>query len=150
MRAAVALVVVLALASCAAPEPAVIDVATEHVRTTLKDPRSAEFRRVYAFQLFDSDVVCGEVNAKNAMGGYVGFTPFRTTRDAGEKFGSVDLSSDARQAQLTILSCGFFKTYAETHGTPGTPATDEQVAELTKDYQTFVGNAARRVVYQRR
>lgn len=42
------------------------------IQEQLKDPDSAEFRNIMASET----VVCGEVNAKNAFGGYVGFTRF--------------------------------------------------------------------------
>lgn len=42
------------------------------VQAQLKDPDSAQFRNLAASE----DVVCGEVNAKNAFGGYVGHTRF--------------------------------------------------------------------------
>lgn len=38
------------------------------VKSTLKDPESAEFRNVKGY--------CGEVNAKNSYGGYTGFDKF--------------------------------------------------------------------------
>ena len=47
----------------------------------LKDPGSAQWDRVLRARRPNvrgepADVVCGYVNAKNAMGGYVGFKPF--------------------------------------------------------------------------
>lgn len=44
----------------------------------LKDPASASFRDVVYVPTAQGTggTVCGEVNAKNAYGGYVGFTPF--------------------------------------------------------------------------
>lgn len=42
------------------------------VIATLKDPSSAQFRNV----VLKGGAVCGEVNAKNAFGGYVGFQHF--------------------------------------------------------------------------
>lgn len=48
----------------------------EAVRNRLKDPASAQFRDVRLVEFSFGQVVCGEVNAKNAFGGYVGFTPF--------------------------------------------------------------------------
>lgn len=39
----------------------------------LKDPESAQFRNQYG--------LCGEVNAKNAMGGYVGYRRFIAVRE---------------------------------------------------------------------
>ena len=38
----------------------------------LNDPESAQFRNLE----LAGDAVCGEVNAKNGFGGYVGFQPF--------------------------------------------------------------------------
>ena len=56
----------------------------------LTDPESANFRdiKVYAgvdyFGTPNVDVVCGQVNSKNRMGGYVGFHPFRWTSHDGK------------------------------------------------------------------
>lgn len=44
------------------------------VREMLKDPDSAQFKNV-RFN-FARDTLCGEVNSRNAMGGYVGFKDF--------------------------------------------------------------------------
>ena len=45
------------------------------IQERLKDPGSAEFRNIVSSET----VACGEVNAKNAFGGYVGFTRFLHT-----------------------------------------------------------------------
>jgi hypothetical protein len=46
----------------------------------LKDPDSAKFGKMVAILRDGKDViVCGTVNAKNAMGGYVGRQPFYGT-----------------------------------------------------------------------
>lgn len=42
----------------------------------LTDPSSAQFKNV---RLLGGSMVCGEVNAKNRLGGYVGFTTFSVT-----------------------------------------------------------------------
>lgn len=46
----------------------------------LTDPDSAKFRNIrYGYLVRgkpDHRIVCGEINAKNRMGGYVGYTPF--------------------------------------------------------------------------
>lgn len=49
-----------------------------------KDPDSAKFRSLAVYQQIDSRelALCGEVNAKNSYGAYVGFRPFYVT-DAG-------------------------------------------------------------------
>ncbi|WP_420137867.1 hypothetical protein [Sphingomonas sp.] len=46
--------------------------AEQAVTSALNDPASAQFRNVQAFP----KGVCGEVNAKNGFGGYVGFRRF--------------------------------------------------------------------------
>jgi hypothetical protein len=50
--------------------------AQDAVREKLKDPSSAQFKDVAYFQSGSLDVVCGQVNAKNAYGGYSGFREF--------------------------------------------------------------------------
>jgi hypothetical protein len=47
--------------------------AKDAVRQRLADPDSAKFRNV---RNVNGDVVCGEFNAKNGMGGYVGYRRF--------------------------------------------------------------------------
>ena len=50
------------------------------VRALLKDPGSAQFRNIYSRGMGGKPIpgaaVCGEVNAKNSYGGYIGFTRF--------------------------------------------------------------------------
>ena len=53
--------------------------AEKGVRSFLKDPDSAQFRELREV----SGGVCGEYNAKNAMGGYVGYRPFKWARQNG-------------------------------------------------------------------
>ena len=55
--------------------------AQEAVRKQLIDPDSAKFEGVHVIK--STGAVCGYVNAKNRMGGYVGQTPFFYTREAG-------------------------------------------------------------------
>lgn len=44
------------------------------VKQSLKDPESAKFRNLFTSETPNhTPVVCGEVNAKNSMGGYSGF-----------------------------------------------------------------------------
>lgn len=55
-----------------------IFIAKRAVVRTMKDPDSAQFRDV-RWRRASGDLlatVCGEVNARNALGGYVGFTRF--------------------------------------------------------------------------
>lgn len=50
----------------------------EPVAALLTDPESAQFRneRLFSGWTPGSSALCGEVNARNRMGGYVGFTSF--------------------------------------------------------------------------
>jgi hypothetical protein len=48
------------------------------VADQLKDPDSAKFRKVAIVR----GSVCGEINAKNSMGGYVGYKRFMVVDDA--------------------------------------------------------------------
>lgn len=48
----------------------------------LKDAESARFRNVELVKTVFGTVICGEVNAKNGMGGYIGFTEFVTAGSA--------------------------------------------------------------------
>jgi hypothetical protein len=55
----------------------VIDSAEKSVREKLADPRSAKFRKVFIrAQPSGTKAVCGEVNAKNHLGGYDGYQGF--------------------------------------------------------------------------
>lgn len=55
--------------------------ARKEVTRNLKDPDSALFRNVYLIVKKGSDkyFVCGEINAKNYYGGYVGYDKFSAT-----------------------------------------------------------------------
>lgn len=66
----------------------------DKVKADLNDPDSAQFRNVKVFGDWSrSEVaVCGEVNAKNRMGGYVGYTSFIVT-PAGADIESDDVKS---------------------------------------------------------
>lgn len=57
-------------------EADVIEAAKQTLANTLKDPLSAQFRNVRLVDYAGGKVVCGEVNAKNSYGGYVGFKRF--------------------------------------------------------------------------
>ena len=52
----------------------IIERIKENVRGELRDPDSAEFRRVNLTREEEAIYLCGQVNAKNAFGGYTGFT----------------------------------------------------------------------------
>lgn len=58
--------------------------ALDAVRSMLNDPESAQFKDVVVGQVY----VCGSVNARNRLGGYIGYQRFMTDRyflsDVGE------------------------------------------------------------------
>lgn len=51
-----------------------VDAARKAITYSLTDPDSAKFREVFVAP--NQVAVCGEVNAKNSYGGYVGFRRF--------------------------------------------------------------------------
>jgi len=66
--------------------PPGLHAAQEAVSARLIDPESAQFRQLRV----DANLVCGEVNARNRLGGYTGFEPFVISH------GDVVLESDLR------------------------------------------------------
>lgn len=48
----------------------------QQLTQSFKDPESVRYREVY---MSKSGALCGEVNAKNSMGGYAGFEEFYTS-----------------------------------------------------------------------
>lgn len=73
------------------------------LQTSLKDPSSAQFRNE---QLARTGVLCGEVNAKNSMGGYVGFKRY--------------------------IVAGSAVVYLEDVGTLGKPTTADIISRLDR------------------
>jgi hypothetical protein len=61
--------------------------AQQQVRAGLRDPGSAQFRNVRVIgQRPYERAVCGELNARNALGGYTGFQGFvATVRRSGDQ-----------------------------------------------------------------
>lgn len=57
-------------------EEKAIEAGSDSVRGMLKDPSSAMFRNLKVQPYLNGHVLCGEYNAKNSYGGYVGFKPF--------------------------------------------------------------------------
>lgn len=67
--------------------------AVEKARAGLKDPFSARFRNVYLSDSQIGPMVCGELNAKNSYGAYVGFRRFFSNGVLIEHDDSKDLRS---------------------------------------------------------
>ena len=66
--------------------------AKKAVSANLKDPESAQFRNI---RETTPGFLCGEVNAKNAMGGYVGFKRFEWSLVSPD-FGNILSDTDDR------------------------------------------------------
>lgn len=77
--------------------------AEEIVKQQLKDPSSAQFRNAFITTPADDTSqisYCGEVNAKNAYGGYTGFKPFFVDFENGPIFGTPETPG----VSTTVLS----------------------------------------------
>jgi len=104
-------------------EVAVVREVEEQVRARLKDPESARFSGVWIGP--DAKYACGDVNAKNAMGGYAGSTAFMLQRATGHlEFMPAEASATASyQEQLDAIDkkLKFVKDVQRLCGEP--PAT---------------------------
>lgn len=71
--------------------------------TDMRDPSSAEFRNVRSFAMHDRNdvIVCGELNGKNAYGGYTGYQPFRASIDAS---GNIHYYSAASADSVSVMA----------------------------------------------
>ena len=57
------------------------DAGQEAIKAKLRDPESAQFRNVAFHSASGTPLTCGEVNSKNAFGGYSGFERFIAAGD---------------------------------------------------------------------
>jgi hypothetical protein len=80
---------VFLLVDCS-PDSHIKKEAEDAVKLLLRDPDSAQFRYQYNdIEVFpDIGVVCGEVNSRNAYGGYAGFENFAYVRGQGAALAS--------------------------------------------------------------
>jgi hypothetical protein len=82
--------------------------ARDVVKGQLFDPQSAEFRNE---RTTDMGNVCGEVNAKNRMGGYVGFSRYIYLKDGSSAFvtqGDPDFKEYYRDRENEFSRSGAF------------------------------------------
>ena len=77
-RLFIPLVLMCSLAYAAPKDTSLIAKAKTTAAYNLKDPDSAKFRDMTVIR----GVVCGQINAKNSMGGYVGFKRFLVAKDS--------------------------------------------------------------------
>lgn len=71
---------------------------------SMKDPDSVKFRRLSTSS--DGSMVCGEVNSKNAMGGYVGFKKFVNIQDKALDFYLYEEAGDTKMAETCEAQSG--------------------------------------------
>lgn len=72
----------------------------------LKDPESARFRNLRIVDYKGGKLICGEVNAKNSYGGYVGFAPFLATLDYIAIVSDARDESVQRSIDMSLLNVG--------------------------------------------
>lgn len=101
----IALVVVgIAAASVFAYRLYLVNELRKPVLAKLNDPDSAKFRgeSLHGDWTVKGSILCGEVNAKNRMGGYVGYAPFWAASGTQADIGSDELMADVVKAQCDI------------------------------------------------
>lgn len=78
------------------------------VADQLRDPQAAQFRNVRAIRDQDGDeALCGEVNGKNAYGGYIGFQPFYAAIVAiGNRASAVLWMPPGIPVRTVLMRCG--------------------------------------------
>lgn len=75
------------------------------VRASLVDPESARFRALFFNEFNGSQYLCGEVNARNRMGGYVGYRRFY----AGPVYPVIEDDNDATSHDIALRCFGVSK-----------------------------------------
>ena len=86
----------------------VVEKSKQMVLSKLKDPESARFRNQKIIEFRGGKLLCGEVNAKNSYGGYVGFLPYMASRGYVILMGNDAARGgvDAVNMSLFNISCG--------------------------------------------
>ncbi|MBB5411878.1 hypothetical protein HDG34_005844 [Paraburkholderia sp. HC6.4b] len=97
-------IVGILLSGCS-PDSALKSSAEDAVKKKLNDPDSAKFEDVYVVKKIDKghtySVICGRVNARNALGGYIGFSRFIAIPGTKAPIGYVNIE-DRRDRSPTI------------------------------------------------
>lgn len=104
MRLALVGLVAAALAGCNQMPIGPVADAKALAASQLRDPASAQFRNVKSVTNGAGRAVCGEINGKNAYGGYAGFQDFvvadgrawlQTGADASSTLAELDAETEA-------------------------------------------------------
>ncbi|UQS88750.1 hypothetical protein M5C90_24605 [Pseudomonas chlororaphis subsp. piscium] len=99
----------------------------------LKDPESARFSGVIGVQRVgypNSTAVCGNVNAKNSYGGYVGSVPFMVVGSRGQLWDSTSRFARVMNDLITTV-CTPTATASSQTSAPSTPAASKSSASST-------------------
>jgi len=95
----------------------------------LRDPSSAQFRNLRVVDGANGPYLCGEINAKNNSGGYVGFKPFAAyTSDPTSK-----MAQGARMPSVWI--CGM--EGGNTGSLLDTMVAEKMCQKMMEDYGCF-------------
>jgi len=106
---AAALVTVSLAGSVVAYRAYLVDQLRRPVLALLSDPDSAQFRseRLFSGWTLDNSALCGEVNTRNRMGGYVGYAHFTVVAEIASI--SDEFETDFKLKNNLPL-CGFEST----------------------------------------
>ena len=89
--------------------------AKQAAASRMKDPASVQFRTLVVARASGERALCGEINAKNEFGAYVGFRPFIADED-GAKFmaDSNDINAVGAGEMTRDLFLTFMKLQCDT------------------------------------
>lgn len=102
MRAKSVCIAALALTACGPSQEEQQAAAEAAAAYHLLDPSSAQFREV---EFRDEETVCGQINGKNRMGAYSGFTKFIAYRTPEEEWQAEILQTDSYSHDLYRSRC---------------------------------------------
>lgn len=105
MRRVLLIAGLLTIAACSGANERLFDAAKAAIAAQLKDPESVQFRNLRSSQApTGAELVCGEFNAKNSFGGYIGFKPFLWS-DAGVLIEAGDDADKSITGAFILATC---------------------------------------------
>jgi hypothetical protein len=134
----VALSTALTILGCSSEADSQIKLAKMALESSLNDPASVQYRDI---QSFSESVVCGEYNAKNKFGGYMGFRRFVFAKGSIEldgrtgstlcnndnnKFGVLAESSRKESFGISAYECDKAKEEAKGAAAPASGGTSRE------------------------
>jgi hypothetical protein len=116
----------------------------------LKDPDSANIVVTDIFPMFDGEVACGTVNAKNSFGGYTGEMSFILPMSETGTMWNPSIADSELLSSMLPDDCAFIKAYAQRPGMVGVPAGLEQLRAFSKEYLPFAEKSASEALQRQR